>query len=213
MNDIRVGVSVLRPPSVQERVTAPNGTAASYTWNDLGSWNLRFEALYLQGMSRRGRGLGGFVWGVGALYGDAKTTPDSYSTGNGITTSNTRSDLELHYHEYGLSLVAGLATAPIPYEVGSLTWELLPIGRFGIARADTVTPGFSTSVASGQSWFWEGGVRGGVTVVDNGWTIGLHLGWLYGKSTFNIGLGSTGESRLLIVRNGPEAGLEIGLRF
>lgn len=213
LNDIRVGVSILLPPTVQERITAPGGTGASYEWDGFKRFNLRYEAMYLQGMSRRGRGVGGFTWGVGALYGDTNITPDTYNTGNGISTSNSRSDLTLHYKQYGIALAAGYASAPSVSDLGAVTWELLPIVRTGLAKADSVTPGFTTEKQSGSAYFWESGLRGGVSLADGGWILGLHLGWVYGKSKIDIGMGAVGDSQLLIVRNGPEAGLELGARF
>lgn len=213
LNDLRFEVSLMAPPKIQERVTAPDGTGASYTWNDLGRFNLRYEVMYLQGMSRRGRGLGGFVWGLGAIYGSTDITPGNYSTSNGLTSNNSRDDLTLKFKEYGLSLAGGLATAPRKTDMGAVTWEILPIGRFGMTTADTVTPGFTTDVSSGRSTFWEGELRGAVTLADNGWLIALHAGWVYSKSKFDIDLGSTGTSQLQINRNGPEVGLEIGFRY
>ncbi len=212
INDIRVGVSVLTAPSIQERVTAPSGTGANYDWSDQRRLNLRFEAMYLQGMSRRGRGIGGFIWGVGALYGNADVTPGSYDTAGG-SFDNTRSDLGLRYREYGLALAAGVATAPSQTSLGSLTWELLPVVRGGLAKLDTVTPGFTSRVESDSAWFYEGGVRGGLVLADNNFLLGLHLGYVYGKSRFSIGMGSVGDSEVLVVRKGPEAGLDVGVRF
>lgn len=213
IDDVRVGVSAMLAPSIQERISAPDGKAANYDWKDLRSIETRFELMYLQGMSRRHRGLGGFVWGVGAVYGSNDITPGAYHTDAGGTTDNSRSDLSLRLREYGISVAAGLATAPQTTSMGALTWELLPILRGGFATAESVTPGFDTQVESGRSYFYEGELRGGVTLSDSNWLIGLHVGYLFSRAHFKIDMDDAGSSSLLIIRNGPTAGLDIGLRF
>ena len=213
LNDLRLGITIQQAPSIQERVTAPSGEAASYTWEDAQAWNMRYELMYLQGMSRRGRGLGGLLWGAGLFYGSSDTTPDSYSTSGGIDSENSRSDIELTYREVGLSLGFGYASAPIGTEMGAFNWELMPVVGGGWAFAETVTPGFTSTMKSDSNYFWEGGVRATVALADDGWLAALHIGYLYGKAEFDIGMGNAGDSRLVAIRNGLEAGLHLGFRF
>lgn len=214
VNDLRFGVSVLQAPTIQERVTSPGGSpGANYDWDDLKKWNLRYEAAYTQGMSTRGRPAGGFAWMVGAFYNDADITPGGYTTGTGVSTGNSRDDIQLKLRQFGTSLGAGYASAPSATDIGSWHWELMPVGRVGWATADTVTPGFTSKKHSGSDWFWEGGVRAGVVLADSGWVLGLHVGWDYGLARIDVDMGSTGSSRLTIIRNGAEAGADIGFRF
>lgn len=214
VNDLRFGVSILQAPTISERVSPPgNAPGANYDWEDPKEWHLRYEASYVQGMSTRGRPASGFTWMVGAFYNDADITPGGYTTGTGVSTDNTRDDIQLSLRQFGTSVGVGYSSAPSATSLGSWHWELMPVGRLGWATADTVTPGFTSTKHSDSNWFWEGGARAAVVLADAGWILGLHVGWDYSIAYVDIDMGSTGQSRLTILRNGAQAGAEIGFRF
>ena len=213
INDLRFGVTLAQQVRMNERITAPSGAAASYTWDDPKSWQLRYEVTYVQGMSRRGRPLPGFVWGLGAIYTNADITPGGYSTSSGVGSSNSRHDINLAYREYGLTALAGYATMPASTSLGLIDWEILPLVRGGLATAQTVTPGFTAERKSGRAPFWEAGLRTGLALADEGWLLDLHVDYTYGVARFDIGMGDSGDSKLTVIRRGFGAGADLGIRF
>ena len=212
INDLRLGPAIVMGPSIKESITTAAGAKASYDWKNTGDIALRYEAGYWQGMSREGRSRSGFIWSVGASYLAMDVTPQSYETG-GVSTPNVRRDLALNLKEYGVVLGAGWSTQPSPGSLGDWNWEIMPVVRGGLLTIDTVTPGANPEIANGSAPFWEAGLTGGVVLSDKNWLIGLCAGWLYGTSEVKVDLPNGDKSELTVTRNGPEASLQVGIRF
>ncbi len=212
VNDLRFGVAVQMAPKVSENITPASGEAKRYNWEDGKAWGLRYDVMYVQGMSQRGRPASGFLWAVGASYGSTDITPGKYDTG-GASSDNTREDVTLKYRQYGVTGGVGWASMPTDTEIGDLNWEILAIGRGGLCHAQTVAPGLSGERGEDDGRFWEAGATAGLVVTDSGWIFGLYVGWLYGRGSVHIDLPNDSTSSLRITRNGAEAGAQLGFRF
>ncbi len=207
INDLRFGATIQMAPTVSEEIDGKR-----YNWKGGKVWGLRYDALYVQGMSRRGRPLAGFIWATGLSYGETNITPGSFDTGSGEST-NTRDDITLKYKQYGVALGGGWATVPSPTELGDFHWEILAIGRGGYATAQTIAPGLRATRGDGGHAYSEAGAQAGFELCDEHWIFGMHVGWLYGKTTIPIDLPDNIRSDLTIIRNGAELGANIGFRF
>ena len=212
INDLRLGVTVQQAPKISEMITPSGGAGKNYNWEGGKRFGLRYDVEYDQGMSRRGRALPGFLWSMGVSYSNNDNTPDSYNTGSGSST-NTREDQTLAYHQYGLMGGLGWATMPTGSSIGSYHFEASLIGRGGWATAQSTSPGLTPEIGDGSGLFWEAGGRGGLVLSDDRWLLAITLGWLYGRNKIDVDLPGGYSSQMTIIRNGAEAALQIGYRF
>ncbi len=212
VSDLRLGVTVQMSPTVTENVSSPGNASKNYGWEDGKIWGLRYDISYYEGMSRRGRALAGFLWGAGISFADTDITPDAYDTGSG-TYDNSRTDLTLHYRQYGVMGAVGWGSMPSINSLGELHWEALAVGRGGYATAQTINPGVDPTASTGNGAFWEMGPQASVVLCDDSYLVALNLAWLYGQSKIDISEPDNYESQLTILRNGLEAGLMVGYRF
>ena len=212
VDDVRVGIAVQQSPTISEVITPSSGDGKTYNWKGGKSFGTRYDVEYDQGMSRRQRALPGFVWSVGLSYSNNNITPDSYETGSGSST-NTREDLKLAYHQYGLMGGVGWATMPAGTSLGTYHFEFSLLGRGGWSTAQTTSPGLTPEVGSGSGLYWEAGGRGGVVLCDEHWLLAVTLGWLYGLNHIDVDLPGGYSSQMTIIRNGAEGALQIGYRF
>ena len=212
INDLRIGVTVQMSPTISEVIAPETGEAKRYNWEGGKSWGLRYDLLYVHGSAPHGRPQSGLLWAIGGSYGDTKNTPSRYDVGNG-TADNTRQDIELQYRQYGGTLGLGWASLPTDTELGDFHWEILALGRAGVAKAQTVAPGLRAARGDGDGFYWEAGPTLGMALTSRDWIFGVNVGWTYGRSSIGIDLPSNSTSTLTVIRNGAEGGAQIGYRF
>lgn len=214
INDIRLGVSVLPLPRVEEKLSDSSGSS-TYDWKHdkyPGGVSVRMELGYWHGGEVKPTSAFTSVWMVGINYSGANITPDSYEIGN-TTTTNTRQDLSTKFRQYGVAVGYGVATSPTMTDAGDLHWELMPALRGGYGTASTVSPGANPVVESGHGFWWETGLEGGLVLAGNGWVVNPFIGVLYGKFTTSIDLPNATTSDLTITTLAPQIGVRVGGSF
>lgn len=214
VDDLRLTVEVMNAPRVKEKVVAPNENRVVYDWIGIRSIQTRFDIDYVSGRRKGDIGDSGWIWSLGLGYADWNLTPDWYRTNAG-ETANSRQDIDLHGIQIGVNAGIGWASRPRNIEIGDWHWELRPVLRGGVLRAETLGHDLIGNPALSGSWgvFWEAGLRGGVVLADAGWLLGVSLGWDYGRAEVSTDLPNGDTSHLSIIRNGPAVELSAGWRF
>jgi hypothetical protein len=213
VNDLRLGVSILTAPHIQEDIDVPGVGHAHYKW--VGASGSGFGAA-LSGLTtpwRPARWLA-FECGGELQYAWFDTTPDSYRVkGVGLVTNTQK--FSLNYQSLSLDLIAGWATTPVETVIGDMHVELLGVGGYGLIWADTegFTTGGSPSKQRGAGTAWNIGPRLGVYVADAGWVFGVHGDWVWSQGKVDIALPGGQTSHLQADGKGAAGTVEAGYRF
>ena len=214
IHDIRLGVSALPTPRVEEKLDNSSGSS-TYDWKNNrypGGIGVRMELGFWHGGHIKPTSSITSLWMIGINFSAANITPDSYEIGN-TTAANNRQDLNTKFRQYGFAVGYGIATTPTDTEAGDLHWELLPALRAGYGTADTVSPGANPVVESGHGLWWEAGLEGGLVLANSGWVFNPFIGVLYGKFNTKIDLPNATTSDLTITTLAPQIGVRVGGSF